>query len=50
MEIERLNNSLSNLQKKNLQLEAQNMELSLDLKRCRSDTPHLKEQIQYLEK
>lgn len=49
-ELERLSSTVSNLQKSNLRLEAENLELRLDLEKAGNDTPYLKEQIQHLEK
>ena len=42
--------SNSNLQKTNLRLEAENVELRLDLEKSKSDVPRLQEQIRHLEK
>lgn len=49
-ELERLNSQISTLQKTNLRLEAENLELRLDLEKAGTDTPYLKEQIQHLER
>jgi peptidoglycan hydrolase CwlO-like protein len=49
-ELERLQNSISNLQKSNLCLEAENLELKLDLEKSTKEVPHLREQIHHLEK
>lgn len=49
-ELERLQNAVANLQKKNLCLEAENLELKLDLEKSAGDVPHMKEQIQHLER
>lgn len=49
-EIERLQNRISDLQKINLRLESENLELNLDIQKVGNDAPHLREQIQYLEK
>lgn len=48
-EFERLQNSNSGLQKVNLRLEAENLELKLDLEKYAQEEPHLKEQIRHLE-
>ncbi|XP_030746572.1 centrosomal protein of 290 kDa [Sitophilus oryzae] len=48
-ELERLHSTLSNLQKTNLCLEAENLELKMDLEKHTKETPHLQEQIQHLE-
>ncbi|RZB39236.1 centrosomal protein of 290 kDa-like, partial [Asbolus verrucosus] len=48
-ELERLQNTISNLQKSNLCLEAENLELKLDLEKSTKEVPHLREQIQHLE-
>ncbi|CAG9760704.1 unnamed protein product [Ceutorhynchus assimilis] len=48
-ELERLQASLTNLQKKNLCLEAENLELQMDLEKYSNEAPHLQEQIQHLE-
>ena len=49
-ELDRLQNTVSNLQKSNLCLEAENLELKLDLEKSPKELPHLREQIQHLEK
>lgn len=49
-EVERLQNTVANLQKRNLCLEAENMELKLDLEKSAGDVPYMKEQIQHLER
>ncbi|XP_015840436.1 centrosomal protein of 290 kDa isoform X2 [Tribolium castaneum] len=48
-ELERLQNTISTLQKNNLCLEAENLELKLDLEKSTKELPHLREQIQHLE-
>ncbi|KAF7273136.1 hypothetical protein GWI33_014130 [Rhynchophorus ferrugineus] len=48
-EMERLHLSVSNLQKTNLCLEAENLELKMDLEKHSKETPYLQEQIQHLE-
>lgn len=48
-ELERLQNSVSNLQKKNLCLEAENLEMRLDLEKANKEMPHLRQQISHLE-
>lgn len=50
LELERLHNTIENLQKINLRLEAENLDLKLDLEKYINDAPHLREQIQHLEK
>lgn len=49
-EIERLQSTVANSQKRNLCLEAENMELKLDLEKSAGDVPYMKEQIQHLER
>lgn len=41
---------MANLQKNNLCLEAENLELKMDLEKYSKETPHLQEQIQHLER
>ncbi|XP_048522756.1 centrosomal protein of 290 kDa [Dendroctonus ponderosae] len=48
-ELERLQTSLAHQQKSNLCLEAENLELKMDLEKHTKETPHLQEQIQHLE-
>ncbi|KAF5307269.1 hypothetical protein FQR65_LT06985 [Abscondita terminalis] len=48
-EFERLQTIIENLQKLNLRLEAENLDLKLDLEKYGNDTPRLREQIQHLE-
>ncbi|XP_045460169.1 centrosomal protein of 290 kDa [Harmonia axyridis] len=48
-ELERLQSTISNLQKSNLFLEAQNIELKMDLDKSQKDFSRFKEQIQHLE-
>lgn len=49
-ELERLQTCTANLQKTNLCLEAENMELKMDLEKYSKETPHLHEQIRHLER
>lgn len=49
-ELERSQTTNSNLQKGNLRLEADNLELRLDLEKCGKELPLLREQILHLEK
>lgn len=49
-ELERLQTTLSHQQKSNLCLEAENLELKMDLEKHTKETPHLQEQILHLEK
>lgn len=49
-ELERLQDRIVDLQKKNLCLDAENLELKLDLEKSVNEVPHLREQIQHLEK
>lgn len=49
-ELERLQSQISVLQKTNLRLEAENVELNLDLQKVNNESPHLREQIYHLEK
>lgn len=49
-EIEKLHTKIGSLQRANLSLEAQNLQLQLDLEKAASDSPRLLEQVQYLEK
>lgn len=49
-ELERMQASLGSLQKANLCLEAENLELKLDLEKYSKETPRLQEQILHLEK
>lgn len=49
-ELERLQHSISGLQKINLRLEAENLEMKLDLEKYTQEEPHLKEQIRHLER
>lgn len=48
-EFERLQQANGGLQKVNLRLEAENLELKLDLEKYTQEEPHLKEQIRHLE-
>ncbi|KAK4881329.1 hypothetical protein RN001_004648 [Aquatica leii] len=48
-EFERLQTVVEHLQKLNLRLEAENLDLKLDLEKYGNDTPRLREQIQHLE-
>ncbi|KAL3280008.1 hypothetical protein HHI36_017516 [Cryptolaemus montrouzieri] len=48
-ELERLQNTIANLQKSNLFFEAKNIELKMDLERSQKDFPRFREQIQHLE-
>ncbi|KAL1494591.1 hypothetical protein ABEB36_010164 [Hypothenemus hampei] len=48
-EFERLQTAISNLQKTNLCLEAENLELKMDVKKYDNEVPRLHEQIQHLE-
>ncbi|GLV41129.1 Centrosomal protein 290kDa [Carabus blaptoides fortunei] len=49
-ELERLNSTVASLKKTNLRLEAENLELGIDLKKVEADTPYLREQIQHLDR
>lgn len=49
-ELERFQDRIADLQKRNLCLEAENLELKLDLEKSVNEVPHLREQIQHLEK
>ncbi|CAG9857013.1 unnamed protein product [Phyllotreta striolata] len=49
-ELERLHASNSHLQKANVRLEAENLDLKLDLEKCDKEVPSLRRQIQHLEK
>lgn len=49
-ELERLQTAISTVQKKNLCLEAENLDLKLDLEKSNKELPHLREQIQHLQK
>ncbi|XP_018571875.1 centrosomal protein of 290 kDa [Anoplophora glabripennis] len=48
-ELERLQDTVSNLQKRNLCLEAENLDLKLDLEKSNKEIPHFHQQIQHLE-
>ncbi|KAJ8934433.1 hypothetical protein NQ318_017134 [Aromia moschata] len=48
-ELERLQDAVSSLQKRNLCLEAENLDFKLDLEKCDKEVPRLNEQIQHLE-
>ncbi|KAF5299147.1 hypothetical protein FQA39_LY02320 [Lamprigera yunnana] len=49
VELEHMQSALENLQKLNLRLEAENLDLKLDLEKYGNDLPHLRDQIQHLE-
>lgn len=49
-EMERVQNTNAVLQKANLRLEAEALDMRLDLEKSTNEVPHLREQINYLEK
>lgn len=49
-ELEKLQETNATLQKANVRLESENLELCLDLEKYRADTPRLKERVQHLER
>lgn len=49
-ELERLHETVSTLQKRNLCLEAENLDLKLDLEKSTKEVPHFQQQIRHLEK
>lgn len=49
-ELERLHSTVASLKKANLRLEAENLELGIDLKKVEADTPYLREQVQHLDR
>lgn len=48
--MERLQAAVSTLQKNNLRLETENLDLKLDLENARKDFPQLQQRIQHLER
>ncbi|CAH0553139.1 unnamed protein product [Brassicogethes aeneus] len=48
-EMERMQSKISSIQKRNLCLEAENLECKMDLEKSRKEMPYLQEQIQHLE-
>lgn len=48
--MERLQAAVSTLQKNNLRLETENLDLKLDLEKSTKDVPQLQQRIQHLER